>query len=256
METLVPAGAALATPAFGVALMTASKIDEQNHLMDATVVKVGGSLTLYPEKLKALCAKLNELSKKHRLIIVPGGGEFADVVRENDKRFNLSALASHRMAILSMDQYGLLLSDLMPNSCITSELEFVQPILDSEKLLVLLPSNFLFCETALEKSWDVTSDSIAVFIAGQLGVSKVVLVTDIDGVYTADPKSSPDAKFLNKLSAEELLLMGKRTSVDKFLPELILKLHVECIVVNGFFPERVEAILKGQKTICTLIVDK
>ena len=49
--------------------------------MNAVVVKVGGSLALFPEKLRNLCAKISEISKEHKLIVVPGGGEFADVVR-------------------------------------------------------------------------------------------------------------------------------------------------------------------------------
>ena len=221
--------------------------------MDATIVKVGGSLALYPEKLRVLCAKLNEISKKHRLIVVPGGGEFADVVRGLDERFNLSCESSHRMAILGMDQYGFLLSELIHNSSIVNQLENLQKVLDSGKLPIFLPSNFLLSKDPLENSWDVTSDSIAVYIAGRLQVSKVLLVTDVDGVYTCDPKKHSDAKLIKKLSAEQLLAMNKRTSVDKFLPKLLLKLPIDCFVVNGLFPERVKAVLDGQEAVCTLI---
>ena len=221
--------------------------------MDATIVKVGGSLALYPEKLRVLCAKLSEISKKHRLIVVPGGGEFADVVRGLDERFNLSCESSHRMAILGMDQYGFLLSELIHNSSIVNQLENLQKVLDSPKLPIFLPSNLLLSKDPLENSWDVTSDSIAVYIAGRLQVRQVLLVTDVDGVYTCDPKKHSDAKLIKKLSAEQLLAMNKRTSVDKFLPILLLKLPIDCFVVNGLFPERVEAVLDGQEAVCTLI---
>jgi aspartokinase-like uncharacterized kinase len=221
--------------------------------MDATVVKVGGSLALYPEKLRALCAKLSEISTKHKLIVVPGGGEFADLVRDLDKQFNLSNEASHRMAILGMDQYGVLLSNLMLCSCAVNQLENVQKVLDSRKLPVFLPSNLLLSKDPLENSWDVTSDSIAVYIAGQLHISKVLLVTDVDGVYACDPKKHSDAKLIKRLSAKELLTMNKRTSVDKFLPKLLLQLQIKCFVVNGLYPERVEAILDERDAVCTLI---
>ena len=221
--------------------------------MTATVVKVGGSLANYPEKLRALCVKLSEVSLKHKLLVVPGGGEFADVVRDLDARFSLSCGASHRMAILGMEQYGFLLSDLMPNSFAVNRLEEVKKVLDLGKLPVFLPSNLLLSEDPLENSWNVTSDSIAVYIAGRLQVRKVLLVTDVDGVYTSDPKKYSDAKLIEKLSAEQLLAMNKRTSVDKFLPKLLLKLKVDCYVVNGLFPERVGAVLERQDAVCTLI---
>jgi len=221
--------------------------------MDAAIVKVGGSLALYPEKLRSLCAKISEVSKKHEIIVLPGGGEFADTVRNLDKRFNLSAAASHRMAILGMDQYGLLLSDLLSNSAITNQLDDTQRILDLGKLPVFLPSNFLFTREPLENSWDVTSDSIAVYIAGQLHASRVVLVTDVNGVYMSDPKKFSDSKLISKLSADDLLKMNKRTSVDKFLPKLLLHLQIECFVVNGLYPNRVYCVLDGQDTVCTII---
>ncbi len=98
--------------------------------MKATVVKVGGSLALYPEKLRMLCAKLCEASKNHKLCVLPGGGEFADVIRDLDKRFNLSSKATHKMAILGMDQYGFLLSDLMSLRKLINKLENARKVLD------------------------------------------------------------------------------------------------------------------------------
>ncbi|MGA2681116.1 MAG: hypothetical protein ABSF44_04865 [Candidatus Bathyarchaeia archaeon] len=221
--------------------------------MDAVIVKVGGSLAIHPEKLRSLCAKLAKSAKEHRLIVVPGGGEFADTVRKVDSRFSLSPQISHRMAILGTDQYGLLLSQLLANSFLTCKLEDVQEILDSGRLPVFLPSALLFSEDDLENSWDVTSDSIALYVAGRLHVPRVVLVTDVDGVYNCDPKKFSDARLIRRLSACDLLEMEKRTSVDRFLPKLLLQFKVECFVVNGLQPQRVEAILNGKKTICTLI---
>ena len=221
--------------------------------MDAAVVKVGGSLAAYPEKLKALCTKLSEVSKKCRLLVLPGGGEFADTVRALDKRFNLSPSVSHRMAILAMDQYGFLLSNLTPDSHLVNRLEMIQEPWDLGKLPVFLPSNFLLEKDPLENSWDLTSDSIAAYIAGQLHASRLLLVTDVNGVYTCDPKKFPTAKLISHLSAQELLKMDKRTSVDKFLPKLLLQLQIKCFVVNGLYPDWVESILNGRDAVSTVI---
>jgi 5-(aminomethyl)-3-furanmethanol phosphate kinase len=221
--------------------------------MNATVIKIGGSLALHPEKLKVLCIKLGELSKKHRLIVIPGGGEFSDVVRDLDKRFSLSVSVSHRMAILGMDEYGLLLSDLIPNSTIVNKLEELEIFLSSSRLPIFLPSNLLLREDSLENSWDVTSDSITVYFASLLMVKKIVLITDVDGIYTDNPKIHPESKLIKQLSAHELFAMDKRTSVDKIVPKLLMKFPANCFIVNGLFPERVLAILDEQAAVCTLI---
>ena len=220
--------------------------------MDA-VIKVGGSLAENPAVLKTLCTRLSEIAKKHSIVVVPGGGKFADAVREFDQRYALSADAAHRMAILGMDQFGLLLAQIVPNSCATYSLSDAKQLSERKAVPIFLPSRLMFEENPLEASWDVTSDSIATYVASKLKADKVILVTDVDGIFTSDPKKHPDAKLIPKLSVSELLAFSQRTSVDKFLPKLLLKTRLDCYVVNGAYPERIAAILAGQRTVCTLI---
>jgi aspartokinase-like uncharacterized kinase len=217
------------------------------------VIKIGGSLAEDPERLKALCRKLSELAKKYALIVVPGGGRFADVARDFDQRFALSSGVSHRMAILGMDQFGLLLSDIMPNSHLFHRLENAKEFLEAKTVPIFLPSHLMFEEDPLQNSWDVTSDSIATYIAGRLHARKVILVTDVDGVFTNDPKKHSDATLIERMPAKKLLMMNHRTSVDNFLPKLLLETQIDCYVVNGKYPARIEAILAGQRTTCTVI---
>lgn len=220
--------------------------------MDA-VIKVGGSLAEDPERLRVLCRKLSELAKKYSLIAVPGGGRFADAVRELDQRFNLSGVVSHRMAILGMDQFGLLLCQVIPDSCATYLLDDAKQLSEVGVVPVFLPSRLMFREDPLENSWDVTSDSIAAYVAKKLRAKKVILATDVDGVFTSDPKTRSDAKLIGQLPAEELLALKQRTSVDRYLPKLLLDAGIGCYVVNGRYPDRVASVLAGQHTTCTLI---
>lgn len=219
--------------------------------MDA-VVKVGGSLAEEPELLIGLCAKLSRLAEKYGFVVVPGGGRFADVVRDSDERFNLSSSISHRMAILGMDQLGMLLAQITPNSCATYSLVDAKQLSETEAVPIFLPSRLLFREDPLKNSWDVTSDSIAAYVAGRLQAAKLVLVTDVDGIFTEDPDRE-DAVLVEQLSPEELLKLYKRTCVDRFLAKVLLESPVDCYVVNGKRPDRVEAVLAGQQVTCTLI---
>jgi len=217
------------------------------------VVKVGGSLAEDPADLRTLCIKLGEIAKKHKIVVVPGGGKFADVVRVFDQQFALSRGISHSMAILGMDQFGLLLSQIIPGSRAIYLLDDVRQLSESGAVPIFLPSRLMFQEDPLGHSWTVTSDSIAAYIASRLHISKVILVTDVDGVFTNDPKKYSDAKLIKRLSTRELLRLAKRTSVDQFLPQLLSRAQVNCYVVNGKYPERIEAILAGQDATCTLI---
>jgi aspartokinase-like uncharacterized kinase len=217
------------------------------------VIKIGGSLAEDPERLRALCAKLSDFAKKYAIVVVPGGGRFADVVRDFDKRFTLSSVVSHRMAILGMNQFGLLLSQIIPNSCATYLLSDAKQLSEIRVVPIFLPSRLMFKEDPLENSWNVTSDSIAAYVASRLHAAKVLLVTDVDGIFTEDPRKHADAVLIERLSAEDLLKLNRRTSVDRYLPKLLLDMQVDCYVVNGKNPERIKAILAGQQATCTLI---
>ncbi|MBT0160484.1 hypothetical protein G4O51_10935 [Candidatus Bathyarchaeota archaeon A05DMB-2] len=220
--------------------------------MDA-IIKVGGSLAEEPEALRALCSKLSELAKRHTLVVVPGGGKFADTVRDVDQRFSLPCDVSHRMAILGMDQFGLLLSAVTPVSIVSRTPDDLEGISSMGKVSIFLPSHMMLKEDPLENSWDVTSDSIAAYIAKRLGAAKIILVTDVDGIFTEDPKKNASAKLIPAISAQTLLKLGRRTSVDKFLPKLLLEVSLDCYVVNGKYPMRISQIMEGQRTPCTRI---
>jgi aspartokinase-like uncharacterized kinase len=222
----------------------------------ATVIKVGGSLAVEPDVLRGLCVELSRVAERFRVVVVPGGGEFADVVRDIDERFELGSGASHRMALLGMDQFGLVLSELIPNCCVASSLSVIGGLGSSGRVVVLLPSRLVFRARSLEASWDVTSDSVAAYVAGRLGATKLILVTDVDGVFSGDPKVDKDVELLAEVSASGLLEWGVRTSVDRFLPRLLLKFGLDCFVVNGRFPERVARVLTGESTVCTHILAK
>src|SRR5919106_1220922 len=144
-----------------------------------TVVKVGGGVG--DDALPALCRSLGELGGRPSLLVLPGGARFADAVRDADRRFGLRAATSHRMAILGMEQFGWLLSELIPGAELRADL----PRGAKGRTTVLLPAALPLDE--LPASWDVTSDSIAAWVAGRTGAGRLVLVKEVDGLFADWP---------------------------------------------------------------------
>ena len=198
-----------------------------------TVVKVGGALG--DNALPALCTALGELGVRHPLIVVPGGGGFADAVRQADRRFGLQAATSHRMAILGMEQFGWLLSDLIPHAVRCTEL--AQEV--SGRTAVLLPAGLPLDE--LPASWDVTSDSIAAWVADRVGAGRLVLVKAVD-----------DLHGHARMSAAELATL-RTEAVDSYLPTLLETARFETWVIGGRDPERVVELLEQGTTVGTRI---
>jgi aspartokinase-like uncharacterized kinase len=140
------------------------------------VVKVGGALLAHPAHIDAVLGALAEAAGASRLLIVPGGGPFADAVRAVDRRFAVTDDAAHWMAVLAMDQYAHLLASRMGVATLARNPTEIVNALGRGRLPVLAPSNWLRDADPLPHSWDVTSDSIAAWVAGAVGAARLVLV--------------------------------------------------------------------------------
>jgi aspartokinase-like uncharacterized kinase len=140
------------------------------------VIKLGGGVLPYAAQFESALAAIGEAALTSRLLIVPGGGPFADAVRDVYRQYRLSDSAAHWMAVLAMDQYAHLVASRMPASVLVTSASEIAGALDAQQVPVLAPSQWLREADPLPHSWDVTSDSIAAWIAGQLGARRLVLI--------------------------------------------------------------------------------
>jgi aspartokinase-like uncharacterized kinase len=138
------------------------------------IVKIGGSLLGSPE-LSRWLEVLVKFSKGH-VIIVPGGGLFADAVREAQNLTNASDAIAHQLALLAMDQFGLLLAG-MNDGLVTasSELEIAERGWQ-HRAMVWLPSQMILADQSIPQNWQVTSDSLSAWLANKLGAEQLILV--------------------------------------------------------------------------------
>jgi dihydroneopterin aldolase len=140
-----------------------------------TVVKLGGSFARHP----ALPDWLDALARcAGRIVVVPGGGPFADAVRAEQRTLEFDDGAAHHMALLAMEQYGCALTSLNAALVPADSLVAIQQALAAEKVPVWMPSR-LALAADIPASWDVTSDSLAAWLAGQLGARQLLLVKHV-----------------------------------------------------------------------------
>ncbi|MDQ0504496.1 amino acid kinase family protein [Xanthobacter agilis] len=134
------------------------------------VVKLGGSL-MREAPPRVLLERLAPLAG---LVLVPGGGVFADAVRDAQPRLGFSDGAAHRMALLAMEQTACMLQDLAPGLRGARTLAGLAAA--GPGAAVWFPAALLTGHLEIAESWDVTSDSLALWLAGALGAPRLLLV--------------------------------------------------------------------------------
>jgi aspartokinase-like uncharacterized kinase len=210
------------------------------------VIKVGGSLAQRPRALRRLMTTLARLGRRHHLVVVAGGGRFADEVRHADRRFDLANTTAHWMAILAMDQFAHLLRDLAPGTVLAHAARELRP----GRLNVLAPSAWLQRLDPLPHSWDVTSDSIAAWIASALRARRLILLKSVDGVATGRAPARSRRTVARHVPARRL-----RHLVDPYFARA-LAIDMPCWVLSGRHPGRVAALLRPGSTRATAVISE
>ena len=191
--------------------------------LPTAVFKLGGSLLEIPDLAARLTVILREALSSCRPILVIGGGSAADLVRGWEPLHALLDVSSHELAIAAMDFNARLLRTLLSRAGLT----VVSDPRDHRAGSILIPE-FL---TELHRAepdvppatWDITSDSLAAWLAGRLGASRLVLLKSVDppddrslataaAVGTVDPLL---ASFAKGLAASWINL--RRDTADEYV---------------------------------------
>lgn len=139
-------------------------------------VKLGGSLANSPD-LPAWIAALDAC--RLPLVIVPGGGAFAETVRDIQKKMQFDDPAAHHMALLAMQQYGIALAALWPRLVSVATSAAIRRALRLGHVACWNPVNMAL-EASLPKRWDVTSDTLAAWLASELNADRLILIKSVD----------------------------------------------------------------------------
>src|SRR5262249_17496911 len=138
------------------------------------VVKLGGSLGRDPV-LKEWLDTLVSLGSG-RVVIVPGGGGFADEVREQQDLWRIDDLAAHNMAVVGMAQMALLMQGICPALTLAASDVDLRRAVQQARVPVWMPFEVLREQRDTLTHWGVTSDSLAAWLANRLNAEGLLLV--------------------------------------------------------------------------------
>jgi 5-(aminomethyl)-3-furanmethanol phosphate kinase len=142
------------------------------------VIKLGGSLAA-SGKLQQCLDKIEHSYQGKAIIIVPGGGVFADQVRLTQKQWQFDDRTAHLMALLAMQQMALLFKALKPNFTIATTTTELHKQMNQQNVVIWSPDVSELDKAGIGSSWDITSDSLAAWLAKTLGADGLILVKSV-----------------------------------------------------------------------------
>ena len=202
---------------------------------DITIVKLGGSLAgsvWLADWLEALARCGGSV------VVVPGGGPFADVVREAQSVMGFRDETAHELALLAMAQYGRALAALSPGFVVADSLDAIRQTLRASAVPIWSPLEMVRDAADIPASWDVTSDSLAAWLAGCTGATRLLLVKH--GAFSEAPVSAAD--------------LVARSVVDRAFPRYLASAGLPAFVVRADDPSALAEAVGQGRAIGTPIV--
>lgn len=259
------------------------------------ILKIGGSLITKKEKdepevnfsnLKRICKEIGEgyskIKDEKNLFIIHGAGSYGHVIV---KKTGIDSGIKNYENLLDFAETQRLQNELncivvkelirnnvpaFPFQCsshtIMKKRKLKKMFTDTaEGLLSIGMVPVAFGQPAYDseqKCSILSGDSIAPFFALKLGAEKIIHATDVDGIFSSDPKKDPNAKFIEEINSSNfdsvVKMLSGSLSIDVTggMSKKVLELKnlgIESIIINGNVPNLIKSAIIGEKVKGTVI---
>jgi 5-(aminomethyl)-3-furanmethanol phosphate kinase len=138
------------------------------------VIKLGGSLVT-ANTLRHCLNRIEQQYQGRAVVIVMGGGEFANQVRIAQQHWQFNDECAHAMAILAMQQMAWLVKGLKADFELAHSVDGIQQRL-VQKILIWSPDIDELNKAGIPATWDITSDSLAAWLANTLSADELIVI--------------------------------------------------------------------------------
>ena len=260
------------------------------------ILKLGGSVitqknsltpTLDSSNLKRIAREISD-SSYHKLIIVHGAGSFghpyareyaigSEINTSEELRRKIQGFSKTQNSVKKLNQLvckylieqEIPAVSVQPSSFIQThnkrivkaDMDLISKYLDLGFVPVLYGDVVLDRDSKIKMAV-LSGDQIVKYLAENLKPDKVVLGSDVDGIYNKDPKKYPDASLIKVVTSyEDMESADNNHAVDVTggmggkLGELLelAKIGIESEIINAGHDNNIKKALKGENGIGTLI---
>lgn len=255
------------------------------------VIKLGGSVvtdkssyrTPRTDAIRRLCMEIKESGKD--AVVVHGAGSYGHILaKENDinggfkNPEQIPAAAKvcrdvrdlDAIVVAALIDAGIPAVSVPPGSCFILENRRLKikdwTAIDMMMDKGIMPVTFGDVVQDTELGFSILSgDQLVEAFADRYDAERVIFVSDVDGVYDADPKTNKNAKLIERIDRDVLSGISTESSVADVTGGIRNKIETmmrmckgtrDCVLVNGNAEGRLLSVLKGSKVPCTVIKDE
>jgi uridylate kinase len=214
------------------------------------VISLGGSVVVPKEVdvdlVKKFVNLIKKYQKKYRFSIVVGGGATARTYTKPAKKLGLTVNQAHEVAIKATHVNAMLLAKMLSGK------------FSAEHPFEIGKKKGLYTSGGYKVGW--TTDTDAAYVAKGMKAGMLINVTDVKGIYTADPDKNPKAKLImhmswkrfEKMFGKKITGAGKHYVFDPLAGQICKKAKIRVVVV-GKDLKNLEHLFLGKKFTGTII---
>lgn len=206
------------------------------------VIKIGGSVSIGENGpdfsfFSRLIPVIRKTKAKNQLIVVIGGGKLTRSYGKSIGKFKIKNAEKEKIFI------ELIKANVRFVSAVTG----LKPIFSLEEIKPKTSGVIGGIKPGR------STDANGAIAAKRIGADLFIKLTDVDGIFTSDPKSSKNARKLDKISFKELKALAVRGSpnrygvLDKTAIQSLSSGKIRTVIINGKEPENILRVLKGEK---------
>ena len=246
-----------------------------------TVVKVGTSTLTYDNgkmnyrRVEALCKVLCDLHNSGEDILLVSSGAIGVGMgktglsrrpEETKKKQALAAIGQCELMFMYDKFFGeynhniaqiLLTADVVESDHKRENIvNTIEALLDMDIIPIINENDTVAIDEIYGKNFG-DNDMLSAIVSGIVGADRLIILTDIDGLYDSNPRSNPDAKKIDVVESidTEILEMAAGTGSNRGTGGMITKLQaanyatkcgIEVDVINGSEPETLYQVFDGR----------
>jgi uridylate kinase len=215
-------------------------------------ISVGGSIFsrdegIEVEYVKEFSKTIKELSRKHEIYIVAGGGKTARRFIAAGRALGANEDFLDLLGIMATRLNAMVISASLREKGLNFVPERVEEAdkVGGDKVFVMggtVPGH--------------STDAVSAMLAAHVGADLLINATNVDGVYEMDPKKDPKARRFDRLSHAELLKIVKRGQhepgasavLDMKAAKIILENNIKTVVIDGRNVKNISDAIEGKVT--------